>query len=62
MRLREKEAYQRHQTHIVTMDDVARDRRAREAQARKDDERKRQAAKEAAKGPALLGMGGDHAE
>ncbi|HJV39983.1 MAG TPA: hypothetical protein VJ549_00590 [Geothrix sp.] len=56
MRLREKEAFHRHQTGVLTMEDVARERKAREAQERKAEERRQREAKAATRGPALLGV------
>ena len=54
MRLSEREAFFRHQRGVVTMEDMARDRKAREAQDRRLEERQRREAKDATRGLALL--------
>ncbi|HEX9081685.1 MAG TPA: hypothetical protein VF768_05355 [Holophagaceae bacterium] len=54
MRLNEREAIQRRNRGVVTMEDMERDRRAREAQERRRGERERREAKAATRGPALL--------
>jgi len=56
MRLSEREAFHRKQTGVLTMADAARDRKARELACRKAQEKQQQAAKQAAKGPALPGL------
>ncbi len=53
MRLHEREAYFRRQNGVVTMDDVARERRAQEIAAEKIQERAKKNLKDATKGPAL---------
>ena len=54
MRLSEREAFFRHQRGVMTMEDVARERKTREAQERRQEDRQRREAKDATRGPALL--------
>lgn len=54
MRLSEREALMRRNRGVVTMEDMARERKTREAQDRRLEERQRREAKDATRGTALL--------